>query len=650
MYHRALLLTSLILALAAVALARNRSSEGNASERPWLCERLWFIALGVYGFRLIFELSSGGGLTTVDDFNRVGYAMEWSQRPFFAQADHLWLTGSHAILGSLIFLFRDPLVATTIWSALSWSILALGMFAMGRCAQINSSIVAVAVALLVLLPVSKPLLVTGLPDVLHTGLILLAVGSMTAVFTRGAGLTWSCLQSSACLTLATTLRFESWLLVPVYMVALVVLVRRIGGESKVIALGLIPFLFPALWMASSLRNFGDSLAFSRPPLSPLFHHYTFGGELRQNPLAVNTPGGRVMDVWFMLKTGAWVLLPFFVLVAGLARREFRILRIVLPVTGGWVLLLAVIAFRSGVAGHSPERLFLLPLAVLLSAIVHYMILLRRTWAAVVILLSLATYATLLHQRYGGRPFENMDASAVAAGQLLRREFGNSAVYLEHVDEHEPVFLWASLDRARQGELHAIAAHSGDPRRIRMIWKDDLPEEILRDPGTRLLVTAGLSKKVIDVEEWRLLETNGSWELRARESLLMYQTDDSLVSGGTVAEPTLVNESAGLEWAVEASSSSMTWIEADEFTARLEYAGYEDWRMPTRDELWLLRDTGRLNEPSMDARFYPAHRYVWSQEEESFRSAWRMDLTREWLAPVSKDTIGGIRPVRILEVN
>lgn len=47
----------------------------------------------------------------------------------------------------------------------------------------------------------------------------------------------------------------------------------------------------------------------------------------------------------------------------------------------------------------------------------------------------------------------------------------------------------------------------------------------------------------------------------------------------------------------------TFAEADEFCRRLNFAGFNDWRMPSREELFLISDPNRSS-PAIDADAFP----------------------------------------------
>jgi len=47
--------------------------------------------------------------------------------------------------------------------------------------------------------------------------------------------------------------------------------------------------------------------------------------------------------------------------------------------------------------------------------------------------------------------------------------------------------------------------------------------------------------------------------------------------------------AGLMWQIKESKMISTWEEANEYTSSLQLGGFDDWRLPTRDECLMLTE-------------------------------------------------------------
>ncbi len=50
------------------------------------------------------------------------------------------------------------------------------------------------------------------------------------------------------------------------------------------------------------------------------------------------------------------------------------------------------------------------------------------------------------------------------------------------------------------------------------------------------------------------------------------------------EPTSIDEDLKIMWTVKTSQTMMSWSEALEYVENLNYHGYDDWRLPTEEEL------------------------------------------------------------------
>ena len=73
----------------------------------------------------------------------------------------------------------------------------------------------------------------------------------------------------------------------------------------------------------------------------------------------------------------------------------------------------------------------------------------------------------------------------------------------------------------------------------------------------------------------------------------------------------LDERNGLMWAaVDVSEKRMTHAEAEKTVANFKAAGFDDWRLPTIDELETLRDRTRCN-PAADPELGLKSEWYWS---------------------------------------
>ncbi len=74
--------------------------------------------------------------------------------------------------------------------------------------------------------------------------------------------------------------------------------------------------------------------------------------------------------------------------------------------------------------------------------------------------------------------------------------------------------------------------------------------------------------------------------------------------------TITDTSTNLMWKQEPEIGKYSWIVACKITS--DYAGFNDWRMPTVKELQGIVDYGRVN-PAIDTSYFPntSSSYFWS---------------------------------------
>lgn len=71
---------------------------------------------------------------------------------------------------------------------------------------------------------------------------------------------------------------------------------------------------------------------------------------------------------------------------------------------------------------------------------------------------------------------------------------------------------------------------------------------------------------------------------------------------------VLDTASGLTWSVE-ESKAMPWKKAGAWAAKLDLAGFKDWRLPTRIELLALVDDTR-HSPSIDIAYFPGCKSEW----------------------------------------
>ena len=93
--------------------------------------------------------------------------------------------------------------------------------------------------------------------------------------------------------------------------------------------------------------------------------------------------------------------------------------------------------------------------------------------------------------------------------------------------------------------------------------------------------------------------------------------------------TVSDSRTGLMWQQD-SAGSMAWAEAVAYCSRLSLAGYDDWRLPSLDELKSIVN-GDFSDPAIDTTFFPDTKsdHYWSSAKSDFQSnqAWHLDFAR-----------------------
>ncbi|OGH01634.1 MAG: hypothetical protein A2600_11735 [Candidatus Lambdaproteobacteria bacterium RIFOXYD1_FULL_56_27] len=80
--------------------------------------------------------------------------------------------------------------------------------------------------------------------------------------------------------------------------------------------------------------------------------------------------------------------------------------------------------------------------------------------------------------------------------------------------------------------------------------------------------------------------------------------------------TVTDLSTGLTWD-QREPKYMKWQSAVDYAKESNHGGYNDWRLPTLEELMGLLDRSQLKAPLLDLRFFPGveANHYWTSETE-----------------------------------
>lgn len=102
--------------------------------------------------------------------------------------------------------------------------------------------------------------------------------------------------------------------------------------------------------------------------------------------------------------------------------------------------------------------------------------------------------------------------------------------------------------------------------------------------------------------------------------------------------------SGLMWQIQESQEFSTWKEANDYVSTLKLGGFDDWRLPTRDECLSLAESLELKEGNCPIKFKKGH---WTSNDDKNESGYWEDYPLcggsefRWI----KDKKGSVRGVR-----
>lgn len=90
--------------------------------------------------------------------------------------------------------------------------------------------------------------------------------------------------------------------------------------------------------------------------------------------------------------------------------------------------------------------------------------------------------------------------------------------------------------------------------------------------------------------------------------------------------TVTDNETGLMWQQETALCACTWHGALQYCKDMRLAGFDDWRLPTIQELQSLVDYKRVD-PAIDPVFSDVSSWAWSATEYAalHKSAWFLDF-------------------------
>ena len=93
------------------------------------------------------------------------------------------------------------------------------------------------------------------------------------------------------------------------------------------------------------------------------------------------------------------------------------------------------------------------------------------------------------------------------------------------------------------------------------------------------------------------------------------------------DETVTDLNTGLTWQQVPSSEDFTWQEAVDYADELEFGGYDDWRLPTADELYSISNFG-LSWPYLDTDYFTLASGEVTKDEQYWTSNYYVGTTVE----------------------
>ena len=245
--------------------------------REQLC--LAAVVIGLLVARLVLGVAlwrPGWSALSEDDFHRIALAQMWASRPFFVTPDMVWLplqAWTHGLAFRLVgraFIDDPMLLIALVNSGAALATAALvGLAARQLFGSARGALIPFAIILFSPYAVFTSL--SGLSEPLYYLAVALSVWGLVAWGVRGR--TWALALGSLGVAASAVLRYEGWLLAPLWLVivaftgaateepSLGALVRSWWKHKAELALAAAPLMVPVLILANYAVQKGSILGF-----------------------------------------------------------------------------------------------------------------------------------------------------------------------------------------------------------------------------------------------------------------------------------------------------------------------------------------------------------------------------------------------------
>ncbi len=211
---------------------------------------------------------------------------------------------------------------------------------------------------------------------------------------------------------------------------------------------------------------------------------------------------------------------------------------------------------------------------------------------------------------------------VEAAFAKTEDFERNALHTEDKRNAYQRFLeYARQDNPyseRDNELRSLAAE-----RLRdwQNYREPTPEPT-RKPTALPTARYQLRKQPMTVSDAKKQQV---FNLRDKHYPREYLENEFEVRG-----PVVIDHATGLTWQQSGSAEYMSYQNAQEYIKQLnreQFGGYNDWRLPTVDELLSLVERNKENDDLyISPKFDKRQRYCWSSDKRSSSSAWLVNFS------------------------
>jgi hypothetical protein len=123
----------------------------------------------------------------------------------------------------------------------------------------------------------------------------------------------------------------------------------------------------------------------------------------------------------------------------------------------------------------------------------------------------------------------------------------------------------------------------------------------------------------------MLKYNGFYDRDWNNSASGFSNDYKLLNDGKV----VIDRASGLMWQQSGSAKDISFDEAAKYVAQLnsdQYAGYNNWRLPTLEEaMSLMEQTEKNGGLHKDPLFDTTQRWIWTSDMNSASLAWLVNF-------------------------